>query len=91
MRQFITAGLTLAAICSDSGNCLAYINYPWCVFGEGRGTDCSYRSKEECAHSGRSRGFGSQCHLNTGYNPKLPYVVEQPPIRRPSNVPGSLR
>ena len=58
MKQFITAGLTLAAICSGCGNSLAYINYPWCVFGESRGTDCSYRSKEECTHSGRSRGFG---------------------------------
>ena len=58
MKQFITAGLTLAAICSGCGNSLAYINYPWCVFGESRGTDCSYRSKEECTHSGRSRGSG---------------------------------
>ena len=90
MKRFITVvGLTLATACAGSRDGLAYLNYPWCVYS--RATDCSYRSKEECAQSGRSRGFGSQCRQNPGYNPKLPYVVEQPAIRRPNNVPGSLR
>jgi len=81
MSHFTTLGLMLAATFALVENADAYMNYPWCINGDSRGVDCSYRSKEECAKSGRNRGFGSQCRENTAYNPALPFVVEQGRVR----------
>ena len=75
MKQFVTTGLALAAVFAVLGDAQAYVNYPWCVFGEGRGMDCVFASKEQCAKDGRGRGFGSQCIQNTNYNPALGSVV----------------
>ena len=76
MSRFIIVGLILAAAFAAAEKAQAYINYPWCINGDARGVDCSFRSKEECARSGRGRGFGSQCRENPSYNPALPFVVE---------------
>ena len=89
MSHFTAAGLILAASFAVVENAAAYINYPWCIYGDSRGVDCSYRSKEECAKSGRGRGFGSQCRQNPSYNPALPNVVEQ--SRGRSAEPGQFR
>jgi hypothetical protein len=77
MKTWITAGLALAAMFAAFGPAHAYVNYPWCVYGESRGVDCVFATKEQCAQDGRGRGFGSQCHRNPGYNPGLPSVVER--------------
>jgi hypothetical protein len=75
MKQLVTAGLALSAVFAVVGEAHAYVNYPWCVFGEGRGVDCVFASKEQCSKDGRGRGFGSQCIANPNYNPALGSVV----------------
>ncbi len=75
MKQLLTAGLALSAVFAVFGEARAYVNYPWCAFGEGRGMDCVFASKQQCANDGRGRGFGSQCIANPNYNPGLGSVV----------------
>jgi hypothetical protein len=45
MSHFIMVGLILAAAIAAAEKAQAYINYPWCINGDARGIDCSYRSK----------------------------------------------
>ena len=71
MKKLIIAGLALSAVFAAVGPSRAYVNYPWCVVGESRGTECVFTSKAQCAASGRGQGFGSQCHQNPNYNPAL--------------------
>jgi hypothetical protein len=77
MKNLITAGLALSAVFTALREVHAYVNYPWCVYGEGRGIDCVFSTREQCAADGRGRGFGSQCHQNPNYNPALGPVVDQ--------------
>ena len=71
MKAIITTALATSAFLAAYGQAQAYVNYPWCVVGESRGIECVFSSKEQCAASGRGQGFGSQCHQNPYYNPKL--------------------
>jgi hypothetical protein len=71
MKKLITAGLALSAVFAALGEVRAAVNYPWCVVGETRGTECVFTTKEQCAASGRGQGFGSQCRQNPNYNPAL--------------------
>jgi hypothetical protein len=75
MKQLVMAGLALSAVFAVLGEAHAYVNYPWCAFGEGRGMDCVFASKEQCSKDGRGRGFGGQCIGNPNYNPALGSVV----------------
>jgi hypothetical protein len=75
MKKLITAGFAISAVFAVFGEARAYVNYPWCAFGEGRGRDCVFTSKEQCAKDGRGRGFGGQCSQNTDYKPGLGPVV----------------
>ena len=77
MKAWITAGLALSAMLAAFGPAHAYVNYPWCAYGESRGVDCVFSTKEQCAQDGRGRGFGTQCTRNPSYNPGLPSVVER--------------
>ena len=77
MKRLITAGLALSSVFAASMEVHAYVNYPWCIFGEGRGMDCVFPSRELCINDGRNRGFGSQCRRNPNYNPALPSVIDQ--------------
>jgi len=83
MKKLITAGLALSAVFAVLPVAHAYVNYPWCVIGEARGTECVFASKEQCAQDGRGRGFGSQCIRNPSYNPALGSVVDQGQLQRP--------
>lgn len=83
MKNLITAGLALSALFAASQQTHAYVNYPWCIMGDSRGTDCVFSSREQCAVDGRNRGFGGQCIRNPAYNPALPPVVETPPVKKP--------
>jgi hypothetical protein len=67
MKKLIIAGLAISAAFMVSGRAHAYVSYPWCAIGEGRGIDCYFASREQCAADGRGRGFGGQCILNPGY------------------------
>ena len=78
MRKLITAGLSLSAMLTALGETKAYVNYPWCIVGDTRGTDCVFSTLEQCTADGRNRGFGSQCIRNPSYNPALPSVVPGP-------------
>jgi Protein of unknown function (DUF3551) len=75
MRKLMTAGLALSAVFPALGEVRAYVNYPWCAYGETRGADCVFATREQCAQDGRGRGFGTQCMRNPSYNPALPSVV----------------
>jgi hypothetical protein len=86
MKKSIAAGLAFAAVFAVSGKVHAYVNYPWCVYGDTRGVDCVFSTKEQCAQDGRGRGFGTQCMRNPDYNPKLPSVVERGPRGAPAPV-----
>ena len=83
MKKLIVAGWALSALFAASEEVHAYVNYPWCVFGEGRGMDCVFSSKEQCSKDGRGRGFGSQCIQNPNYNPALGSVVEGGRVKGP--------
>ena len=74
-KKIIAVGLVLSAGFTTVGVAHAYLNYPWCAFGEGRGRDCVFASKEQCSKDGRGRGFGGQCVQNSAYNPALGPVV----------------
>ena len=75
MKKLMTAGLSLSAVLAASGEVKAYVNYPWCIIGNYRGTDCVFSSREQCAEDGRNRGFGGQCIKNPNYDPKKGSVV----------------
>jgi hypothetical protein len=77
MKKLMVAGLALSALLAVSGPSHAYLNYPWCAFGEGRGVDCVFASREQCAQDGRGRGFGSQCYQNPTYDPSKGPVFGQ--------------
>ena len=77
MSKLMIGGLVLAAVLTSVEISHAYVNYPWCIEGRGRGMDCVFASKEQCAEDGRNRGFGSQCMRNPAYNPRLPSVIDQ--------------
>jgi Protein of unknown function (DUF3551) len=85
MKQLVMAGLALSAAFAAVGEAHAYVNYPWCAFGEGRGMDCVFASKEQCARDGRGRGFGGQCIANPNYNPALGSVIS--PAQASTRVP----
>jgi Protein of unknown function (DUF3551) len=70
MKKLMIAGVALSALLTGSGQ-LHALNYPWCAIGEGRGVDCVFASKMQCAQDGRGRGFGGQCYQNPYYNPVL--------------------
>ena len=82
MKKLMTAGLALSALLTGAGQSHAYVNYPWCAFGEGRGVDCVFANKEQCAQDGRGLGFGSQCYQNPNYNPALGPLGEQGAVKR---------
>jgi hypothetical protein len=86
-KTFMTAGLILSGLFTGTGDVYAYVNYPWCAFGEGRGVDCVFTSKEQCSKDGRGRGFGGQCIQNPNYNPALPTVVDGRPGPRGHKPP----
>jgi Protein of unknown function (DUF3551) len=86
MTKMLTAGFALAAVFAASGQVHAYVNYPWCVYGDTRGMDCVFSTKEQCAEDGRGRGFGTQCRLNPNYDPRLPSVVERIPAKPPGQT-----
>jgi Protein of unknown function (DUF3551) len=86
MKQLTTAGLALSAVFAASGDVRAYVNYPWCVYGDTRGMDCVFSTKEQCAEDGRGRGFGTQCRLNPNYDPRLPSVIERIPAKPPGQT-----
>jgi hypothetical protein len=82
MKKLIGAGVVLTAVFAVAGQAHAYVNYPWCAFGEGRGRDCVFTSKQQCSKDGRGRGFGGQCIQNSDYNPALGPVVSPGPAAK---------
>jgi hypothetical protein len=77
MQKSIIAGLILGAgLTAFGGQAQAYVNYPWCIQGEGRGFECSFSTREQCAMDGRNRGFGGLCRQNLYYNPRKGPVIE---------------
>ena len=76
MKKLIAVVSALSGVFAVVGVAHAYVNYPWCAFGEGRGMDCVFASKEQCSKDGRGRGFGGQCIQNPNYNPALGPIVQ---------------
>jgi Protein of unknown function (DUF3551) len=83
MRKSIVTGLILGAgLTVFGGQAQAYPNYPWCVQGDTRGTECYFSTREQCAMDGRSRGFGGQCIQNPFYDPTKGPIIESAAARR---------
>jgi hypothetical protein len=77
MRKSMITGLILGTgLMAFGGQAHAYVNYPWCVRGDGRGMECVFSTKEQCAMDGRNRGFGGTCMQNPFYDPTKGRVVE---------------
>jgi hypothetical protein len=77
MQKSTIAGLILGAgLTAFGGQAQAYTNYPWCIHGDGRGLECLFSTREQCAMDGRNRGFGGQCIQNPYYDPTKGRVIE---------------
>jgi hypothetical protein len=92
MQKSIIAGLVLGAgLTTFGGQAHAYVNYPWCVHGDGRGLECAFSTRDQCAMDGRNRGFGGQCVQNPYYDPRKGPVIEPTaakPVQRGQRQPA---
>ena len=57
MKKLMGAGLALSAVFAVWGQAHAYVNYPWCVHGESRGTECVIAVRRNALLAGGGRGL----------------------------------